>query len=125
MSRSLRAIFLIHAIVSVVFGVLLLGIPGRFLGLLGWAPIDPIISRMLGAAFLALAWGSYRGWRASDKAQVRALVEVEAVFCVLACVGLLRHLVVAIWPWYVWLSFASFAAFAIAWIYALLRGMRN
>jgi hypothetical protein len=120
MSRSLRVLFLIHTIVSVIIGVLLLAIPGRFLGAFGWAPIDPIGSRLLGAAFLALAWGSFRGWRAQEKAQVAILVELEAVFCVLASLGLLRHLLVASWPWYVWLSFAGFVAFAIAWIYELI-----
>jgi Co/Zn/Cd efflux system component len=124
MSKSLRVIFMVHAIVSAVLGALFLIIPGRFLGLFGWAPIDPIISRLLGAAFLALAWGSYRGWRASEKAQVAILVELEAVFCVLASAGLLRHLLVAAWPWYVWLLFAGFAVFAIAWIYALVTMRR-
>jgi hypothetical protein len=124
MSRSLRIIFLVHAVVSAVLGVLLLVLPGRFLGWFGWAPIDPIISRLLGAALLALAWGSFRGWRAAEKAQVAILIELEAVFCVLASLGLLRHLVVGSWPWYAWLLFAGFAAFAAAWIYALVTGKR-
>lgn len=120
MSRSLKVIFLIHAIVSVILGVLFLVIPGRFLGLFGWAPIDPLISRLLGAAFLALAWSSYRGSRATEKAQIAILVETEAVFCVLAALGLLRHLLVAGYPWYPWLLFAGFAAWAIVWVYGLL-----
>ncbi len=119
MSRSIAVIFMVHAVVSVVLGLLLLIIPGRFLGLFGWAPIDPIISRVLGAALVALAWGSYRGWRATERSQVAILIQVEALFCVLACAGIARHLAVAVWPWYVWLLFAGFAAFAIAWIFAL------
>jgi hypothetical protein len=125
MSRSLRVIFLIHAVVSAVLGVLFLAIPGRFLGLFGWAPIDPIISRLLGAALLALAWGSYRGSRAAEKAQVAILVELEAVFCVLACAGLLRHLLVAGYPWYAWLLLAGFAAWAIVWVYELIAVRRS
>jgi hypothetical protein len=121
MSKSLKVIFLIHAIVSVVLGVLFLVIPGRFLGLFGWAPIDPLISRLLGAALVALAWSSYRGSRAAERAQVAILVELEAVFCVLAALGLLRHLLIAGWPWYVWLLFAGFAAWAVVWIYALVK----
>lgn len=119
MSRSINVIFLVHAIVAAVLGLLLLIIPGRFLGLLGWAPIDPILSRVLGAALLGLAWGSYRGWRATERHQVAILAQVDALFCVLACVGIARHLAVAAWPWYVWLLFAGFAAFAIAWIIVL------
>ena len=120
MSRSLRIIFLVHAVVSAMLGALLLALPGRFLGWFGWAPIDPIISRLLGAALLALAWGSYRGWRAAERAQVAILIELEAVFCVLASLGMLRHLVVASWPWYAWLLFAGFAAWAIVWVYELI-----
>jgi hypothetical protein len=121
MSRSLKVLFLVHAIMSTVLGVLLLVIPGRLLGLFGWAPIDPLISRLLGAALLALAWSSFRGWRATERRQVAILIEAEAVFCVLACAGLLRHLLVASYPWYVWGTVVILAAFAIAWIVALVR----
>ena len=62
-------------------------------------------------------WGSYRGSRAAERVQVAIVVELEAVFCVLASLGLLRHLLVAGWPWYVWLLFAGFAAWAIVWVY--------
>jgi hypothetical protein len=124
MSRSLKLIFLVHAIFSAVLGVLFLAIPGRFLGLFGWAPVDPIISRLVGAALLALAWGSFRGWRAAEKAQVKILTELEAVFCVLASAGILRHLLTTAYPWYVWLLFAGFAAWAIVWVYAVIATRR-
>ena len=121
MSKALNITFLIHAIVSVVGGLLLLIIPGRTLLFFGWAPIDPIISRLLGAALLALAWGSFRGWQATERVQVQILVELEAVFTVLACVGLLRHLLFARYLPIVWLLFAVFAVFAIPWIVVLVR----
>jgi hypothetical protein len=124
MSRSLRIIFLVHAIFSAILGVLFLAVPGRFLGLFGWAPVDPIISRLVGAALLALAWGSLRGWRAAEKAQVKILTELEAVFCVLASAGILRHLLTSAYPWYVWLLFAGFAGWAIVWIYGVIATRR-
>lgn len=121
MSRGLKITFLIHAVVSFVFGLLLLLIPGRFLLTISWAPIDPIASRMLGAALLALAWASFRGWQATEKLQVAILIELEAVFTVLVCVGLLRHLLVANWPLMVWLLFAVFVVWAIVWVFWLVR----
>ena len=121
MSKALKYTFLIHAVVAVLFGVPLLIVPGRFLGWFGWAPIDPIISRVLGAALLALAWSSFRGWRATERAQVAILVEMEAVFTVLGCAGLLRHLLSARYPAMVWMVFAILGIFAIAWIVSLLR----
>ena len=91
MSKSLRYTFLVHAVVALLFGAALLAAPGRTLGLFGWAPVDPLLSRVLGAALLALAWGSFRGFRAAERWQVALLVELEAVFCVLACRGCLAH----------------------------------
>ena len=121
MSKSLRYTFLIHVVVSLIFGAALLLAPGRTLGLFGWAPIDPLISRLLGAALLALAWSSYRGWGASSYEQVSVLVEMEVIFTVFGSVGLLRHLIKAWYPWYVWFVFAVLVVFAIAWTYHLWK----
>jgi len=74
---------------------------------------------------LALAWGSFRGWRAREWAEVEILVELEVIFTVLACVGLLRHLLFGWWPWMPWLIFALFALFAVAWIVFLVQGKRR
>jgi hypothetical protein len=121
MARWLRIVFLVHIVIGAALGVLLLVAPGRFLGWLSWEPVDPLLSRVLGAAFLALAWGSFLGWRARERAQVAVLLQVEAAFTVLACVGLLRHLLFAHYPLMVWLLFAGLAAFAVAWVVALLK----
>lgn len=125
MSQSLRITFLVHAIVGVLLGLPLLAAPGRWLTLLNWAPIDPLASRMLGAAILALAWGSLRAYRAEEWSEVELLVEVEAAFTTLASVGLLRHLLVGSWPWVPWAIFAITAVFAIAWIYQLIKNNRT
>jgi hypothetical protein len=121
MSKALRTTFLIHAIVAVLSGAAMLLSPGRFLKALGWAPIDLIISRLLGAALLGMAWSSFRGWRAGTWADVAILIELEAAFTILACVGLLRHLLFFRYPLIVWLVFAIFAVSAAAWSYFLLR----
>jgi len=112
---------LIHAAVSAVSGLCLLAMPGRVLLALGWAPIDPVLSRLLGAALLALAWSSFRGWRATGRAQVQIVLELEAVFATLACAGLLRHLLFAHWPLMVWLLFGTFLVFAVCWIAFWIR----
>jgi hypothetical protein len=124
MSKVLKTTFLIHAIASVLAGLLLLIIPGRTLLSLGWAPIDPILGRVLGAALLALGWGAFRGWQATERAPSRVVAEMEAAFTALACVGLLRHLLFAHYPIMVWLLFAVSFIFALAWI-ALLVGRRQ
>jgi hypothetical protein len=115
MSKALKYTFLVHAIVAVILGVPLLLAPGRFLALLGWLRIDSMISRVLGAALLALAWSSWRGWQAKEKTQVKTLLELEAIFTVLGVVGLLRELVVYPFPPIYWLLCAVMAVFAVAW----------
>jgi hypothetical protein len=120
MPKALKTTFLIHAVVSVVGGLLLLAIPGRTLQFFGWAPVDPILSRVLGAALVALGWSSFRGWQATERAQVQVVVELEAAFTALACVGLLRHLLFSRYPLMVWLLFAVFFIFAVAWIVFLV-----
>lgn len=135
MSKTLKFTFLIHAVVGVLFGAPLLIIPGRFLWWIGWQAMlqgfgwqntDPFMSRMMGAVLLALAWSSFRGWRATERAQVAILVETEVLFTVLGCVGLLRHLLplalaTGWYPAIAWTVFAILAIFAIAWIASLLK----
>ena len=121
MSRALKTTFLIHAAVAFAFGLVLFISPGRSLRFLGWAPIDPILTRLLAAALLALAWSSFRGWRATERTQVAILVEMEAVFTVVGCVGLLRHLLFAPHPAIVWVVFATLLAFGVAWITFLVK----
>jgi hypothetical protein len=116
MSKALKYLFLVHAVVAALLGALLLLIPGQFLRWINWTPIEPIASRLFGAALLGLSWSSFRGWRASEWAQVAVLVEMEAVFCILACVGVARHLLIGPYPGVVWVAFAVFLVFAIAWI---------
>jgi hypothetical protein len=124
MTKSLRYTFIVHAVVSLLTGAALLVAPGRSLGLLGWLPIDPLLSRVLGAALLGMAWSSWRGFRSTDWKQVRLLVEAEAVFCVLASVAVLYHIAGENFPWYAWTMFAVLAAFAVAWLVALYRALR-
>ena len=125
MAKELKYTFLIHAVVAVLFGASLLIMPGQFLAWFGWAPIDPVLSRVLGAALLALAWSSYRGWRAKERAQVSVLLEMEATFTVLGAVGVLRTLLAGNYLGYVvgfvWLLFAVLALFALAWLYLLFK----
>ena len=121
MAKWLKVLFPVHAVVALVAGVPLLLAPGRFLGWAGWAPVDPLLTRLLGAALIALAWSSFRAWRARGWSQVAVLVEVEAIFTVLSCAGLLRHLLKANYTLLVWGPFAVLLAFALAWIAAYVH----
>lgn len=124
MSKVLKTVFLIHAVVGCVFGIPLFLAPGRLLQLVNWRPIDPIISRMLGAALLALAWASFRSWRTAERSQL-VILEEEAVFAVLGSVAILRHLIFAPYPAMVWIVFSIVAIFAVVWVVFLIRQWRQ
>lgn len=137
MTKWLKNTLIVHALAGLVVGAPLLLIPGRFLKWFGWQEMlsvhgwdntDPYASRLLGAAFLALAWSSFRGWRAAKWEDVALLVEMEIVFTVLGCIGLGRHLFAFLprtfdgtYPLSGWAAFFALLLFAIAWIISLIK----
>ena len=132
MSKFLKGTFLAHAIFALVLGAACLVAPGRVLGWLGFGggldAFANFFARLLGAAFLAHAWMSFRGWLAAEWSRMAAVVEGEIVFTLLGCAGLLRlGLGGGHWPWLLWVSLAGLAAFAVLWIavYLLARKARS
>jgi hypothetical protein len=120
MSKMLKPTLLINMIIGIIVGLLLLIMPGRFLAVVGWAPIDPIVSRVLGAALLAMSWGDWRVWQASSRPEAKWLVEIQLGFTLLAAVGILRHLVEGGWPLMAWIVFGVFSFFALLWLAVLV-----
>jgi hypothetical protein len=100
------------------FGAGLLLVPGRFLGLVNWAPIDPLLSRLMGAALLALTWLDWRVIRTADLTLVSTGVEVFFITSLLGSIGLLRHLLIANYPAYVWILAIGLLIFSV--IFAIL-----
>jgi hypothetical protein len=121
MPTSTRITFALHSVAALVAGFFLLIWPGATLDTIGWAKSEPILTRFFGAALLALAWSSFRGWRAEDWNQVNYLVELEVLFAALASVGIIRHLIIASYPWFVWAILVIFILFTIGWIIALIK----
>ena len=138
-SRGLHITFLLHAIVAVILGALLWLIPGQSLSFLDWVPetltigntdvsgpgtylVDPIITRLLGAALLAMAFSSFLGWRAEKWDQVKLLVQFEAVYCILAVIAFVAVLILdRPFNWIRWVTLIVIAAFAVAWSLAYWR----
>ena len=121
MSKLLKVLFVIQAIFDVVIGALLFIIPGRFLGWLGWAPIEPLLFRLLGAALLAMAWTCVYGFQAKERSQVKILVQMQLIFCGLGAVGFLRHLIGYSYPLLVWSVCVSLLVMAVLWAVALFK----
>lgn len=139
-SNSLRTIFLVHMVISLILGAALWLIPGRTLSFLGWVPetlelpelgvstpgttfVDSVITRLLGAALLGLAFSSFRGWRAERWDQIKLIVELEFVYCATALVGTLAgfYLMTRPVPIIGWIIAALFAVFTLLWGLTLRR----
>ncbi len=136
LANSTRNLFLVHAVVALIFGLPLWLIPGRSLTWVGWIPelvpvtpevslpgtvlFDPNQARLLGAVLLALAYSSFRGWRSRDWREVGLLVQLEALFCLLGVVALVYDVFVVDFdlPVIVWASLVVLAGFAVAWLLA-------
>lgn len=110
LSNWLRNLFLADGIIGALLGAALLLTPGRTLTILGWVPqwvqlpeselsvpgstfVDGVLTRMLGAALLALAWANYQGWRAKQQREVKVILQTELVFCVFAALAAITGLV--------------------------------
>lgn len=141
-SKGLRNTFLVHIFFSAVLGLAVYVIPGRVLTWLGWIPktyevtvgdttlstsgtilVDPVITRLLGAALLALAFASFLGWRARLHQEVSILVWLDFAFCGLALIAFLVRIVNYTKPLPVigWVMIAILIGFEIVWGLALRR----
>jgi hypothetical protein len=110
-----KAKYYVNGKLCLCTGALLLAAPVRFLGFFGWAPIDPLLSRVLGAALLGMAWGAWRVVRAGETKAGLTLVEVFFAFTALSSVGLLRHLLAANYPFMVWFLCSVMVIFGLLW----------
>jgi hypothetical protein len=117
MSRSLKITFLIHAIVALVFGLLLYLQPGLWARMINWTPFDGAMTRIYGAALLALAVSSWFGYRAARWDEVRILVLMEIALTVLSTVGGLWGLLFRGAPAFGWVCVVIWVVFVVAWIY--------
>jgi len=117
MSKGLKITFLIHAIVALVFGLLLYVRPGLWVRMVDWTPYDVNMTRTYGAALLALAVSSWFGYRAVRWEEVRILVLMEIALTVLSTIGGLWGLIFRGAPAFGWISIIIWVVFAVAWIY--------
>ncbi len=142
-SSFLRTTFLVHLIIGFLLGVFIFLIPGRSLTLLGWVPasvpvpnsqlsvpgtifVDPVITRLLGAALLALAFSSYLGWRANSWGQVALIVQLELVYCALGSLAFIAAFFLLERPMPVigYVFLVILLAFTAAWAWAYRQGHR-
>jgi hypothetical protein len=127
MQKILKILFMLYAVTTFVFGLPLFLAPGRFLGLFGWEPIEPLLLRLLGAALIAMAWCALHAFLAPEPDQVQMVVTGNLIFTSLGAIGFLRHLTGFYYPFMVWFVFILLAVWAIIWavVWFMLRKKRS
>jgi len=85
-SKLLKIGFLVHFLVSAIFGLIFLVVVESYVSLTGWPYLDPVTGRVLGALFIGLAVASLLAWRETKWAHVKIIVQMEIVWLVIGTV---------------------------------------
>ena len=112
--NSLRTWFVIHFYADMLIGIPLLLFPELVMPLLGWNIIDPISSRVVGAALMGIGIESYLGRNASLEV-FRAMLNLKVIWSSSAILGI----GLGIWQGGAragWLFLAIFVIFWFVWI---------
>ncbi len=111
---GLKTLFLVHFIFGLIFGLLILLIPDTFFGWFGWQVKEPDAYRLVGAAVLGFAGGSWFCYKSSTWEQVRNVVLTELIWPPLGALVNLWALVTGAFAPAAWINFVILAGFAIA-----------
>jgi hypothetical protein len=85
--QGLRTWFVIHFAVDMLFGIPLLFFPHRALGIVGWNHIDPVTSRLVGAALLGIGGESLLG-RNVGLETFQAMLNLKIIWAAGAVLGI-------------------------------------
>ena len=120
--KSLRIWFVIHFAVDVLFAVPLLIAPVLFLTIFGWETVDPLTTRIVGAALMAIGVESLLGWNASAEV-FRAMLNLKIIWSACVVLAILLTMLINGGPLFGWLVLAIFLVFNLIWLYyrTLLR----
>jgi hypothetical protein len=113
--RSLRVWFVIHFAIDIIFAIPMLLVPELLLPLLGWSFVDPITSRLVGAALLGIGVESLLGRNANSDV-FKAMLNLKILWASGAVFGIGLGLVAG-GPPFAWILLVVFAAFLGLWVY--------
>ena len=112
---SLRVWFVIHFAVDMLFAIPLLFFPEILLPLLGWKVVDPITSRLVGAALLGIGGESLLGRNASKEVFL-AMLNLKILWAAGAVTGIVLG-IAAGGPPLAWALLVIFTLFLGVWGY--------
>lgn len=113
--KSLRVWFVIHFVLDIIIAIPMLLVPELLLPLIGWSVVDPITSRLVGAALLGIGVESLLGRNASRDV-FKAMLNLKILWASGAILGIGLGLVAG-GPPIAWLFLAIFTVFLGLWAY--------
>jgi hypothetical protein len=113
--RGLRTWFVIHFVADMLFGIPLLFFPEQIMPWFGWTNIDPIMSRLVGAALLGIGGESLLSRNAAREV-FRPFLRLKIFWAVGAILGIALG-ISAGGPTQAWLFLLIFSIFLLVWIY--------
>lgn len=85
--KSLRTWFVVHFALDFIFAVPLLLVPEQIMPLFGWASVDPVTSRLVGAALMGIGVESLLGRNASLETY-QAMLNLKIIWSSSAIIGI-------------------------------------
>ncbi len=116
---ALRRWFVAHFVIDTLFALPLVLAPGRLLGSLGWTCVDPVGSRLVGAALLGIGVQSFMG-RNDGVDAYRAMLNLKIIWSFAAITGLVLAIGDGAPPAAV-AFLATFIAFSGVWVHYRIR----
>ena len=86
-SNTLKYIFLIYFILSLIFGIIFFLIPEEITTMTAWPFLDPVTERVMGSMFLGWAIGSLFAYRAKEWSEVKIFVLASLTWCLFGTVA--------------------------------------
>lgn len=116
----LRYTFILHFLVSMVFGFLFFLSPETYTAATGWPFFDPVAGRVMGSAFLALGFASLYGYRAATWEEVKIVVIADIIFTLLSIICnvwmMIVHTTIPVLVG--WFNVSLFAFFFVLFLYS-------
>ncbi len=115
----LRFWFVVHFAIDLLFAIPLLLAPRFTLELMGWTTVDPLTSRLVGAALLGIGGESLLG-RNGGLELFRGMLDLKIIWSLGAIFGIGVSMVGG-GPFMGWVMLGIFAAFCALWCYYRLQ----
>ena len=113
--QGLRTWFVIHFVVDILFGIPLLFFPRWTMGLFGWKLVDPVTTRLVGAALLGIGGESLLG-RKANRETFQSLLNLKIIWAAGAVLGIGLGIKEGAPPM-AWGILGIFTVFLVIWIY--------